>query len=558
MIFSKLMLIAVGAGVVNALPILTVPDAEEDRLVDLDSPMPNEATERDGTADLTPLPDNSWVARASVLTSAPINLLRGTVVVPDTYEEIRDDLTHVPILSFDDFDTLRAATELRPPHGWILTSDVELSGAALRRGAVLLQSSSSDWEDLLHNVHTLTSLNTTLRFSSASYVFWNGAQSRDPCLTLLQPVMHYDGGQWSMDTWFIPYYPKAKSDPGPGATRTSEIPLLPGERVTMGIYLASEDASTLYYNQWWSLTSNSTPFTYVDGIWRSNQVMIQNQCDRQSQARAGEGGLCSNCYMSVLDKRWSTATVGAKHLHSSLQQCQQSCCEDTRCRAINFNEEQQECYMLQAFSDSSVQADDAGWVVHVRGQLQINNVLKQWTDLNGHECSSPATWGLGLVLEVFHDVDSPSVLPEHLAFDDVVVSLTQNPDDDHHTYNWNTWTSDAAAAWGMNVKVNGRTMTLTTPHATSRCVTEGRASGCYKHMPPDECVLDQRPNQFEPTCNPDCSIGHDTKESCPYTNPADVPLSPSGLPTNLPLCYWDGECKNCKFYVNGKCSETPG
>ena len=38
MIFSKLMLIAVGAGVVNALPILTVPDAQEDRLVDLDSP----------------------------------------------------------------------------------------------------------------------------------------------------------------------------------------------------------------------------------------------------------------------------------------------------------------------------------------------------------------------------------------------------------------------------------------------------------------------------------------------------------------------------------------
>ena len=75
MIFSKLMLIAVGAGVVNALPILTVPDAQEDRLVDLDSPTSNEATERDGTADLTPLPDHSWAARASVLTSAPINLL---------------------------------------------------------------------------------------------------------------------------------------------------------------------------------------------------------------------------------------------------------------------------------------------------------------------------------------------------------------------------------------------------------------------------------------------------------------------------------------------------
>ncbi|EOD34555.1 hypothetical protein EMIHUDRAFT_228535 [Emiliania huxleyi CCMP1516] len=38
MIFSKLMLLAVGAGVVNALPILTVPDAQEDGLVDLDSP----------------------------------------------------------------------------------------------------------------------------------------------------------------------------------------------------------------------------------------------------------------------------------------------------------------------------------------------------------------------------------------------------------------------------------------------------------------------------------------------------------------------------------------
>ena len=38
MISSKLMLIAVGAGVVNALPVLTVPDAQEDRLVDLDSP----------------------------------------------------------------------------------------------------------------------------------------------------------------------------------------------------------------------------------------------------------------------------------------------------------------------------------------------------------------------------------------------------------------------------------------------------------------------------------------------------------------------------------------
>ena len=38
MIFSKLMLIAVGACVVNALPIVTVPDAQEDRLVDLDSP----------------------------------------------------------------------------------------------------------------------------------------------------------------------------------------------------------------------------------------------------------------------------------------------------------------------------------------------------------------------------------------------------------------------------------------------------------------------------------------------------------------------------------------
>jgi len=40
MISSKLMLIAVGAGVVNALPVLTVPDAQEDRLVDLDSPAP--------------------------------------------------------------------------------------------------------------------------------------------------------------------------------------------------------------------------------------------------------------------------------------------------------------------------------------------------------------------------------------------------------------------------------------------------------------------------------------------------------------------------------------
>ena len=36
-VFSKLMLIAVGAGVANALPII-VPDGQENRVVDLDSP----------------------------------------------------------------------------------------------------------------------------------------------------------------------------------------------------------------------------------------------------------------------------------------------------------------------------------------------------------------------------------------------------------------------------------------------------------------------------------------------------------------------------------------
>ena len=35
-VFSKLMLIAVGAGVANALPII-VPDGQENRVVDLDS-----------------------------------------------------------------------------------------------------------------------------------------------------------------------------------------------------------------------------------------------------------------------------------------------------------------------------------------------------------------------------------------------------------------------------------------------------------------------------------------------------------------------------------------
>lgn len=391
-------------------------------------------------------------------TTAPINVLRGTVVVPGASERKREEPTRASILSFDEFDKLRHAMELRPPHGWVLTSDVELQGASLKRGAVLMRSCSSDWEEWLWKADASTSFNTTLHFSSASYVFWNGAQSSDACETLLQPVMHSDGGEWSMDTWFIPYYPKASSDSGSGSSVTSRVPLSPGERVTMGIYLASDDASTLYYQQWWSLTSHSTPFTYVDGAWRANQVMVQDGCDR-----LGEGGACANCYMTVLDKTWSTATDGAEHFHGSLQQCQQRCCENTACRAINFNEKQQECYMLKAFSDGSTRGDDAGWAVHVRGQLQINNVLKHWTDLNGHACSTPATWGLGLVLEVFQGVDSRSALPERMAFEDVVVSLKQNPADDPHTYAWDTWTSDAAAAWGMTVDVEGSTLTLQTP-----------------------------------------------------------------------------------------------
>ena len=307
-----------------------------------------------------------------------------------------------------------------------------------------------------------------LNFSEASFCVWNGLESLDPCMTLTQPVMHFSGGAWSMDIWYIPYFPKAKSDHGEGSSRTAQTPLLSGERVTLGSFLTSSDEGTLYYQSWWSLTARSVPLTIepATGRWRSNQQMVVDDCWAQGDTH-GEGGKCANCYMTLLDATWSTSTplAGVGFMHGTLQECQQACCKLSKCRAVNVHNTTQECYLLGAFADADTQPDTAGWSIHVRGQLLISFVQKNWTDLNGNTCDKPAAWAFGFVMEAFSGVDTTADLPRRVVFEDVLLSKDNDPKGKGPTWGWTTWLSDTARLWGISLDLSdqNRTVTLSTP-----------------------------------------------------------------------------------------------
>jgi hypothetical protein len=410
-----------------------------------------------------------WAARASSVNpnGAPVALLKGTATVPVWTRLHSPSAVHVKSGSRLHL-ALRSSLQWRPPHGWILKDAIP--GLEIQRGSVLSAQSSLSWSELDGGA----SSGTFLHFASSSFVWWNGAQQPDGCLSLMQPVMHTVDGNSSMDIWYIPYYPKAPGDPGHGSTRTmapggrAYMPLLPGEQVTMGIRLLSAPQSPplLHYLQWWSLTANSTPSAVGPaGIGASppcgggSYHVVHDDCDP-----LGEGGDCVNMVVfEVQNCRSRAARLPSGLRLGGLAECAAACAEDPRCRAINLRAANLTCELLAAHDDDDLEPSTDGWAVHVRGQALRTTIDASWTDPNGHACSTPASWTLGAVLEVFSGADVPSGLPVRLTMDDLELELAGQPPGSLPA--WSTWLSDGAKDWNMSISVenDGRTITLVNP-----------------------------------------------------------------------------------------------
>jgi hypothetical protein len=445
---------------------------------------------------------SGWAASVNSLNAehAPISLLSGTAFVPSlpngslTREKEGVRVVRVNLESEVHIE-LRKALVLRPPHGWIVAHEIGgLSGGTplLRAGCVLTADSRAAWDRL----ETGASSHAVLRFAPASFVWWNGAQQPDGCLSLLQPVMHYVGGTgsgWGMDIWHIPYFPRNKSFAGHGATRAAAtsgmppyayVPLLPGESVTMGVQLVSSPAQRapplMRYVQWWSLTSNSTPIandSHVDGGGGGGDggafgqggsdgasgcelsyELIYDDCDP-----FGEGGDCRNCALTRLEQRRGTATVlPGGRMRGGVRECGAACCDDPRCRAVNFSPSELTCELLGAHSDARTEAAP-GWTLLVLGQALTSVVDSSWKDPNGGECATPASWTFGAVLEIFA-ADAPTQLPPLLTMAGVRLGVVGQPP--HSPLpQWTRWLSDGAKSWNMSLTVTeeGRSIELSVP-----------------------------------------------------------------------------------------------
>jgi hypothetical protein len=165
-----------------------------------------------------------WAANANFMMSEPAGIIRGTVVVPQSFgDSPAAALASVSSVSTaegsDFFLQLREALKFRPPHGWLLEKDVAVGDSQLlRSGSLLAPDSVVAWEASLMEANQAGNFRARhgpsprlkLNFSEASFCVWNGLESLDPCMTLTQPVMHFSGGAWSTDIWYIPYFPKGE------------------------------------------------------------------------------------------------------------------------------------------------------------------------------------------------------------------------------------------------------------------------------------------------------------------------------------------------------------
>lgn len=407
---------------------------------------------------------SGWAARAAShnIGHAPVSLLAGTAVVPSApMHDDRPVLMNITASSAE-HSALSKSLSWRPPHGYVLDHPV----GTLPQGMILRPESVSTWE-AMERGHLHAAI---LTFASFSYVWWNGAQQAGGCLSLLQPVLHNIDGAWQMDIWYIPYFPRDKALPGHGSSRTSApagnayMPLLAGERVTMGLALVSDGRQRappmLQYMQWWSLTAHSTPSPTNTSATRNYEI-VYDACDP-----FGEGGDCLNCALfAVPGRRSRAARLASGRRVAGLQECSRACCDNPKCRAINFREANLTCDLLGAHDDELLVVSAEGWSVYVLGQAMTSTVDASWTDPNGHDCSTPASWTLGAVLEVF-SADAPSQMPPTFTMANISLHLVGQPAT-APLPSWNTWLSADAQTWNMSVEISdeGRTIDLVVPRA---------------------------------------------------------------------------------------------